>query len=286
MLIGNLFNDLPKKLKLHEFRNLSFDSRYCKNKDIFFSIKGTSKNGDKFIDEAIKNGAKTIVSNNNFQGFKNRILYIKSENVRSKLSYAASKFYNKKPNNIIGVTGTNGKSSIANFYYQILRNNNKKSASIGTLGIKSKLYNQNLNITTLDPINLHRSLQLIKNKKINNVILEASSHGLKQSRLDHLKFNCSIFTNLSRDHLDYHKTFKDYLNSKLKLFRFLMKKNSTIIFDNDLPTSKILKQIGKSKKLKSITIGVKNSDLNINKIYYRQEFILVEFKYKKKKLFN
>ncbi len=125
MLIGNLFNDLPKKLKLHEFRNLSFDSRYCKNKDIFFSIKGTSKNGNKFINEAIKNGAKTIVSNNNFQGFKNRILYIKSKNVRSKLSYAASKFYNKKPNNIIGVTGTNGKSSIANFYYQILSNNNK-----------------------------------------------------------------------------------------------------------------------------------------------------------------
>ena len=99
-----------------------------------------------------------------------------------------------------------------------------------------------------------------------------------------MKFNCSIFTNLSRDHLDYHKTFKDYLNSKLKLFR-LFEKNSTIIFDNDLPTSKILKQIGKSKKLKSITIGVKNSDLNIYKIYYRKELILVEFKYKKK-LFN
>ncbi len=282
MLIGNLFHDLPKKLKLHEFRNLSFDSRYCKNKDIYFSIKGTSKNGNKFINEAIKNGAKTIVSDNSFQGFKNRILYIKSKNVRSKLSYAASKLYNKKPNNIIGVTGTNGKSSIANFYYQILSNNNKNSASIGTLGIKSKLHNKNLNITTLDPVSLHQSLQLIKNKKINNVILEASSHGLKQSRLDHLKFNCSIFTNLSRDHLDYHKTFKDYLNSKLKLFRLLMKKNSTIIFDNDLPISNIFKQIGKSKKLKSITIGVKNSDLNINKIYYRDELLLVEFNYKKK----
>ena len=97
MLIGNLFNDIPKKLKLHEFRNLSFDSRYCKNKDIFFSIKGTSKNGNKFINEAIKNGAKTIVSDNNFQGFKNKILYIKSKNVRTKLSDAASKFYNKKP---------------------------------------------------------------------------------------------------------------------------------------------------------------------------------------------
>ncbi len=283
MLIGNLFNDLPKKLKLHEFRNLSFDSRYCKNKDIFFSIKGTKKNGNKFINQAIKNGAKTIVSDNNFQGFKNKILYIRCKNVRAKLSDAASKFYNKKPKNIVGVTGTNGKSSIANFYYQILSINNKVSASIGTLGIKSKIYNKNFNITTLDPINLHRNLQIIKNKKINNVILEASSHGLKQSRLDHLKFNCSIFTNLSRDHLDYHKTFKDYLNSKLKLFKLLMKKNSTIIFDNDLPTSKILKKISNSKKLKSITIGTKNSDLNINKIYYRKELLLVEFKYKKKK---
>ena len=284
MLVGKLFNNIPDKLKYHEFRNLSFDSRNCKLKDIFFSIKGTNSNGNKFIKNAIKNGARTIISDLNYQGLKNGVLYIKSSNVRKTLSYAGSKIYIKKPKNLIGITGTNGKSSVANFYYQILSQNKKLSASIGTLGIKSKFYKKNFEITTLDPITLHRNLQIIKNKKINNVILEASSHGLKQSRLDHLRFNCSIFTNFSRDHLDYHKNYKDYLNSKLKLFKNLTKKNATVIFDNDLSTSKILKKICNVKKFKITTIGKKNSDLNINRISYFKDLQVVEFDYKKKNI--
>ena len=283
MLVGKLFNNIPDKLKYHEFRNLSFDSRNCKLKDIFFSIKGTNSNGNKFIKNAIKNGARTIISDLNYQGLKNGILYINSSNVRKTLSYAGSKIYIKKPKNLVGITGTNGKSSVANFYYQILSQNKKLSASIGTLGIKSKFYKKNFEITTLDPITLHRNLQIIKNKKINNVIMEASSHGLKQSRLDHLRFNCSIFTNFSRDHLDYHKNYKDYLNSKLKLFKNLTKKNATVIFDNDLSTSKILKKICNVKKFKITTIGKKNSDLNINRISYFKDLQVVEFDYKKKK---
>ena len=283
MLIGKLFNNIPEKFKHHEFRNLSFDSRNCKPKDIFFSIKGTNSNGNKFIKNAIKNGARTIISDLNYQGLKNGILYINSSNVRKTLSYAGSKIYIKKPKNLVGITGTNGKSSVANFYYQILSQNKKLSASIGTLGIKSKFYKKNFEITTLDPITLHRNLQIIKNKKINNVIMEASSHGLKQSRLDHLRFNCSIFTNFSRDHLDYHKNYKDYLNSKLKLFKNLTKKNATVIFDNDLSTSKILKKICNVKKFKITTIGKKNSDLNINRISYFKDLQVVEFDYKKKK---
>ena len=283
MLIGKLFNNIPKKFKHHEFRNLSFDSRNCKLKDIFFSIKGTNSNGNKFIKNAIKNGARTIISDLNYQGLKNGVLYINSSNVRKTLSYAGSKIYVKKPKNLVGITGTNGKSSVANFYYQILSQNKKLSASIGTLGIKSKLYKKSFEITTLDPITLHRNLQIIKNKKINNVILEASSHGLKQSRLDHLRFNCSIFTNFSRDHLDYHKNYKDYLNSKLKLFKNLTKKNATVIFDNDLSTSKILKKICNLKKFKITTIGKKNSDLNINRISCFKDLQVVEFDYKKKK---
>ena len=283
MLIGKLFNNIPEKFKHHEFRNLSFDSRNCKLKDIFFSIKGTNSNGNKFIKNAIKNGARTIISDLNYQGLKNGILYINSSNVRKTLSYAGSKIYIKKPKNLVGITGTNGKSSVANFYYQILSQNKKLSASIGTLGIKSKFYKKNFEITTLDPITLHRNLQIIKNKKINNVIMEASSHGLKQSRLDHLRFNCSIFTNFSRDHLDYHKNYKDYLNSKLKLFKNLTKKNATVIFDNDLSTSKILKKICNVKKFKITTIGKKNSDLNINRISYFKDLQFIEFDYKKKK---
>ena len=121
---------------------------------------------------------------------------------------------------MIAVTGTNGKSSIADFYFQILNLNNKKVASIGTLGVRSKNNIQKLSNTTVDPIKLGKILNHLKNQKINNVILEASSHGLKQNRLDGLFFSLGIFTNLSHDHLDYHKNFESYLNAKLYLFQF------------------------------------------------------------------
>ena len=122
---------------------------------------------------------------------------------------------------MIAVTGTNGKSSIANFYYQILKLNNKKVASIGTLGVKSNKINFNLLNTTIDPLQLGQILKKLKDQRIDNVIMEASSHGLKQNRLDGLKFSSGIFTNLSQDHLDYHKNLKNYLKAKLYLFENL-----------------------------------------------------------------
>ncbi len=283
MHIGNLFNNIPSKFKTHEFRNLSFNSKNCKKGDIFFSIKGTKTSGNNFISDAIKNGARTIISDRNYQGIKGSVLYLKSKNIRKLLSYACSKFYKKKPNNIIGVTGTNGKSSIANFYFQILKKNKIKAASIGTLGIRMPSSNNKIANTTIDPVNLHKILENLKIKKINNVILEASSHGLKQSRLDFLKFNTAIFTNLTRDHLDYHKTYKDYLNSKLILFKNLLKKKSNIIYDNELSLSKVLKKICLNKKLKSLTIGNKSSDLIVVKHKYLGSSQKVDLLYKKNK---
>ena len=224
MYIGKLFKNLPKKYYLHKFNNLSLDSRKCKKGDIFFSIRGVKKNGNKFINSAINNGAKTIVSDLNFQGKKENILFINNKNVRKLVSEIASKYYKNIPANLVAVTGTNGKSSIANFYFQILNNKKLKVAAIGTLGIKTNNNNKLTDNTTLDSVTIHKTLSLLKRKKIRNTILEASSHGLKQYRLNGLRFNTTIFTNLSRDHLDYHKTYKDYLNSKLILFNKLTKR--------------------------------------------------------------
>ena len=101
----------------------------------------------------------------------------------------------------------------------------------------------------MNPIELSKYLNKLKKQKIDNVILEASSHGLKQNRLDGLKFKTGIFTNLSHDHLDYHKNFNDYLKSKLYLFNQLLKKNSNIITDITIPEYKKIKKIGLKKKL-------------------------------------
>jgi murE/murF fusion protein len=163
------------------------------------------------------------------------------------LSEVSFKIFNRIPKNLIAVTGTNGKSSIADFYYQILKFNNKRVASIGTLGVKSNSLNLDLSNTTIDPIQLGEILKKLKHQRIDNVIMEASSHGLKQNRLDGLKFNSGIFTNLSQDHLDYHKNLNDYLNAKLYLFRNLIKKKGNIITDDEIPEFKTINKIAKKK---------------------------------------
>ena len=282
MLIGKFFKNINPKYKNHYFSGLSFNSIATKKNNIFFSIKGTNINGNKFIQDAIKKGARTIVSNLNFQGLKSKVLYIKTNNSRKILSEVASKLYQKKPKNLIAVTGTNGKSSIADFYFQILKLNNKKVASIGTLGVKTHLNNLIINNTTLDPISLNQHLEKIKKLNIDNVILEASSHGLKQNRLNGMDFKTGIFTNLSRDHLDYHKSYKDYLKSKLMLFRNLLKKNSNVITDIDISQYKIIKNITKKKQMKIFTIGSKKSYLELIKHHYKDHKQIFQIKYKNK----
>ena len=209
-------------------------------------------------------------------------MFLYNKNPRELLAKTASKIYSKKPNNLIAVTGTNGKSSIVNFFYQIMKLNKKPVSSIGTLGIVTNKKNIQTNNTTLDSVTLNKFLAKLKINKINNVILEASSHGLKQHRLDGLKFDLGIFTNLSRDHLDYHKSYKDYLNSKLILFKHLMKKNAKIVFDNDIEQSKLIKKICAKKKIKSLTIGKNNSDLKLLDHKYIGHKQKVTFSYKNK----
>jgi len=194
----------------------------------------------------------------------------------------ASRFYKLKPKNIIAVTGTNGKTSIANFYYQILTLNNKKVATIGTLGILSKKLNLKTDNTTVDPIKIHKILKKLKEFKIDNVILEASSHGLKQHRLNGINFKTALFTNLSRDHLDYHKTFKDYLNSKLILFNKLLKKKGNIIFDDKITQAKQLNNILKKRKLKKYNFGAEKSFINIINIQKINNQKKIDFSINKK----
>ena len=281
MIISNFINGIKLKNRNHYFSGLCFNSSKCKKDNIFFAIKGSKIDGNKFINHAIKKGAKTIISNHKFEGVRKNILYIKSLNTRKLLSQFAYQTDKKKPKNIIAVTGTNGKSSVAEFYFQILKLNKKKVASIGTLGIKTTNYVKKISNTTTDPITLSRILYKLKKEKINNVILEASSHGLKQNRLDSLKFKTGIFTNLSHDHLDYHKTFSDYFKSKLYLFEELLIKNANVITDLDIPEYKKIKKIALKKKLNIQTISNNSGNLKIISHKYQNEKQIVKIKYNK-----
>ena len=279
MLLGDYFKNIQKKYKQIYFSGIVFNSNQVKKNNIFFAIKGNKIDGNRFISSAISNGAKIIITKKKINGLKNGILFIQSNNVRKLLAEISFKINNKIPNNIIAVTGTNGKSSIADFYYQILDLNNKKVASIGTLGVKSKKFKKNLSNTTIDAIQLSKILSNLKKQNINNVIMEASSHGLSQNRLDGLSFNTGIFTNLSQDHLDYHKNIKNYLKAKLYLFKKLIKKNGNIITDEKIPEFKKIKKIATRKNLNLFSLLGKKNNFQFLSHQYEDEYQLIEIKY-------
>ena len=166
MLIGNFLKNIKKEFNNHQFAGLSFNSADCKKDYIFFAIKGTKSDGNKFIDHAIKKGATTIISEKKFEGIKKKVLFLRSKNVRKLLSELSYKIKKNKPKNLIAVTGTNGKSSIADFYFQLLNLSNKKVASIGTLGIRTKNNLKKVSNTTLDPIELSKILNDLKKQKL------------------------------------------------------------------------------------------------------------------------
>ena len=270
MLLGSLLKPIEKKFKKIPIKGISFDSRKIKRNDIFFAINGAKTSGVKFIKQAVSKGAIAVVANKKIKKNKFKVPVILVKDVRKSLAEASSNFYKIKPKNIIAVTGTNGKSSVANFYYQILSLNNKTSASIGTLGIVSRKYSKKIKLTSLDAPSLHKNIELLGKKKINNVILEASSHGLHQKRLDYLNIKTGIFTNISHDHLDYHKNMKSYFNSKMYLFKNLLNKNSNIITDNEIKEYKNFKRIAYKKKMEINTIGSTFGHIKILNNRYRE----------------
>lgn len=268
---------LSKKIKLLKYqnRNFSINSKKVNKNDIFFAIEGSKQSGSLYSSEALSKGAYKIVTSKNIRN-KN---YLIVKNVKKFLAEACSVKYKEKPKNIIAVTGTNGKSSVANFYFQILKNLKINSAAIGTLGIFYKNKVKRTNLTTPDIITIHKELNFLKKKKIDNVCLEASSHGLHQNRLDGINFTAGIFTNFTQDHLDYHKNLKNYLQAKLYLFSSLLKKNSFAILDTDIPEFPIISKICKKRKIKILSFGSKGNAIKLISHYYfgKKQIIKINF---------
>ena len=255
MLLRNLIKNISGDKKNIFISGLSTNSKEVKKNHIFFAIKGNKINGEKFIPQAIQKGASVIICSKTCKFKDKKIQIIRTNNIRYLLSNLASKFYTLKPKNIFAVTGTNGKTSVADIFYQMLRINNIPVATIGTLGIKYNGKILKTSLTSPDTISIHKHLYHLKKKKIDNVIIEASSHGLHQKRMHHIKFKAGIFTNFSQDHLDYHKNMQLYLNAKLILFKEILNKKTTIISDNKIKPFSKLNLIAKKKNLKIIDIN-------------------------------
>ena len=158
MFLGNLLRSVKKDYQRIPVNGISFDSRKVKKRHVFFAVKGNQTSGTKFIEDAILRGASAIISSKKIKNKKYQTPLILVKDVRSSLTEACSNFYKKKPSKIIAVTGTNGKTSVVNFFYQILNLNKVPVASIGTLGVFSKKYNKKTNLTSMDPLSLHKTL--------------------------------------------------------------------------------------------------------------------------------
>src|SRR5882757_390678 len=243
-------------------RGLAVDSRAVKPGDLFFALAGSKTDGSRFIDAAIASGAVAIAGDHPPQG-EHRVPFVVTPNPRRALALAAAKFYPRQPETIAAVTGTSGKTSVAAFARQIWQRLGHSSASIGTIGLVSPKRTVYGSLTTPDPIALHRQLDEIAGEGVTHLALEASSHGLDQYRLDGIRVSAGAFTNLTRDHMDYHSDVAHYLNAKLRLFRDLVAADGAAVISADHDSSQAVIDAAQARKLRVMTVGRKGDGIRL-----------------------
>src|SRR5580692_9916968 len=241
-----------------EVTGLAVDSRAVKPGDVFFALAGSKADGARFIDAAIASGAVAVVGDHPPQGDR-RVPFISTSNPRRALALAAARFYPRQPQTIVAVTGTSGKTSVAAFTRQIWQRLGHASASIGTIGLVSPKRTVYGSLTTPDPIALHRQLDEIARDGVTHLAFEASSHGLDQYRLDGVRIAAGGFTNLSRDHLDYHPDLEHYLAAKLRLFRDLLPPGAAAVISADHDCSAEVIDAARTRGLRILAVG-RNGD--------------------------
>jgi UDP-N-acetylmuramoyl-L-alanyl-D-glutamate--2,6-diaminopimelate ligase len=239
-----------------EITGLSTDSRTVKPGDLFFALAGTKTDGARFIEPAIIAGAVAIAGDHPPPGGC-RVPFVRAANPRRALALAAAKFYARQPETIAAVTGTSGKTSVAAFTRQIWLRLGHAAASIGTIGLVSPKRSLYGSLTTPDPIALHAQLDELAREGVTHLALEASSHGLDQYRLDGVRISAGAFTNLSRDHMDYHPDVAHYLAAKLRLFRELIAEGGAAVISADDECSQQVIDAASERKLRLITVGQK-----------------------------
>jgi len=237
---------------------LAMDSRAVKPGDLFFALSGQNTDGARFVDAAIAAGAVAIAGDHPPQGVA-RVPFVRTPNPRRALALAAAKFYPRQPATIAAVTGTSGKTSVAAFTRQIWQALGHASASIGTIGLVSQKRTVYGSLTTPDPIALHRQLDEIASEGVTHLAFEASSHGLDQYRLDGVRIAAGGFTNLSRDHMDYHPDVAHYLAAKLRLFRDLVAPDGAAVISADHDCSQAVIDAARMRALRIVAVG-RNGD--------------------------
>src|ERR1043166_3547015 len=215
-----------------DIRGLSADSRQVEPGFVFAALPGAKTDGLRYIDQAVAKGALAVLAEPGTPVPEGTVLLV-DPNPRRRLAQMAAIFFGRQPSHIAAVTGTSGKTSTAEFTRQIWAALGHASASLGTLGVVMPGHAEYLSLTTLDPVALHRRLTELAKQGVEHLAMEASSHGLDQFRLDGVKVTAAAFTNLSRDHLDYHGSSQAYLAAKRRLFSEVMEPGGAAVLNGD-----------------------------------------------------
>lgn len=259
--------EIPEHSYDPEIKGLTADSRKCGEGYFFAALPGSAIDGANFIDDAIKKGAVVVLIASDVK-MDNRadVVFIRHKNPRFILGHIAANFYKKQPKKIAAVTGTNGKTSVVHFCRQIWNRLGHKSASIGTLGVidkESAVIGENSVLTTPDSIQLHEALASLAENGVDSAAIEASSHGLEQQRIAGVKIKIGAFTNISRDHLDYHKTFENYFNSKMLLFTDVTEDTGIAVLNADIQEFPKISDICLKRGLKVVSYGKHGMDIKL-----------------------
>ncbi len=262
MKLADLLTDSAKldaRAAAIEVAGVTADSRAVKRGDVFVAVPGTKADGLAFAAQAAAAGAAAIVAERKPPALPAGTEFIPVANARRALAMAAARLYPRQPAVIAAVTGTSGKTSVAAFTRQIWAWLGHQAASIGTIGVVSPKGEQYGTLTTPDPVQLHRTLDRLAGEGVTHLAFEASSHGLDQHRLDGVRVAAGGFTNLTRDHLDYHPTVEAYLQAKLRLFGSLVVDGGTAVIDVDHEHAQAVVAAANARGLKLMTVG-RNGD--------------------------
>jgi UDP-N-acetylmuramoyl-L-alanyl-D-glutamate--2,6-diaminopimelate ligase len=234
---------------------MTVDSRRVGPGDLFVALPGTRADGRQFIPDAIKAGAAAILTQEGSEIATPDVPVIEDANPRRRYAELAARFYGEQPGTQVAVTGTNGKTSVADFTRQIWQTLGLDAASIGTLGVRSPSVARPGGLTTPDPMSLHKVLKDLADAGVDHAAVEASSHGLDQYRLDGVRLKAAAFTNLTRDHMDYHRTEQGYFYAKARLFGELLGPGAAAVINVDDPWGLILEDIAWARGLRILTVG-------------------------------
>ena len=217
-----------------EVSDMTADSRAVKAGMMFAALPGFTVDGAKFVPDAVAKGAVAILAADDaVLTVPAKFPVLRSPDPRRALALMAARLYAPQPATIVAVTGTNGKTSIVSFLRQIWTGLGHQAASLGTVGLVTPKGEQTSSHTTPEPVALHKLLAEVAREGVTHLAVEASSHGLEQRRLDGLVLAAGAFTNITRDHLDHHKTFEDYFQQKLRLFSELLPHGAAAVVNMD-----------------------------------------------------